>query len=468
MMKCTRTAWVRGIAHRWAASLALMLAGALAHAATAPAVRVDVQARQPVLVGQQVRIEVTVVAPNFFLSAPPFPALEVPGAIVTMPDERSIHGVEQDGGQTLATIQKNYVFTAQQPGDFTLPPVKIDFSYHGNDDKTQQASLTLPPTRISVQAPAGAAASGAGAAILPATRLVIHQSLDRDAGQLSAGDALVRTVEIQAAGTPAMLIPPPHFEAPRGVRMYAADPVLRDSNGEGGSFAGGRRIERVTYVFEDSGRYTLPEVRVQWLDPQTQKPATARAPAITVQVKSGEHAGQRIAPELPVGAAPAPPRQPVDWWRLATWLAVAVLLAALAWVARRQWPRWRQRRAELQAVHAESDAAMFEQALAACRAGDAPAAHRALLAWSQAHAQATPQAWAAQLDNAALSAQLESLQRHLYRGASAQSAGWAGESMAAALREAHRQWHAASQARAPGRTWGRPLGPLNPFQADGS
>lgn len=446
--------------------LALLLATAFAHAATAPAVRVDVQAKQPVLVGQQVQIEVTVSAPNFFLSAPPFPTLEVPGAIVTMPNDRSVHGVEQDGGQTLATIQKTYVFTAQQPGDFTLPPVKIDFSYHGNDDKTQQASLTLPQTRIAVQLPAGAAASGAGAAVMPATRLVVHQSLDRDATQLAAGDALVRTVEIQAADTPAMLIPPPHFEAPDGVRMYAADPVLRDTNGEGGSFAGGQRIERVTYVFENSGRYTLPAVELQWLDPQTQKPATARAPAVTVQVKSGAHAGERIAPELPVGAAAAAPSKPVDWMRLAIWLVAAAMLAVFALVLLRQWPRWRQQRAEMQATHAQSDAAMFERVVAACQAGDAPVAHRALLAWSQEHAQATPRTWAAALDDPGLAAQLELLQRHLYRRGSSTDAAWAGGPCAAALREAHRKWHAGSEAQAPGHSWGRPLGPLNPFSSE--
>jgi hypothetical protein len=243
--------------------------------------------------------------------------------------------------------------------------------------------------------------------------------------------------------------------------------VLRDSNGEGGSFAGGRRIERVTYVFEDSGRYTLPAVELQWLDPHTQKPATVRAPAVVVQVKSAAHAGERIAPELPVGAAAAAPHKPVDWLRLGIWLTVAVLLVALAWIVRRQWPRWRQRRDRIEATRAQSDAAMFEQVLAACRAGNAQAAHRALLAWSQEHAQATPQEWAALLDDARLAAQLDLMQRRLYRSSSSSTdAAWAGEPCGTALREAHRLWRVRSQAQAPGRIWGRPLGPLNPFESE--
>jgi len=445
-------------AARWLALLgAWLLAGAAL--AAGPAVRVQVQAQQPVLVGQQVQIEVTVAAPNFFLSAPPFPALEVPGAIVTLPDERSIHGVDQEGGQTVATIQRHYVFTAQQPGDFDLPPAKIDFSYQGDDGKPQQASLALPATRVTARLPAGASPAATGAAVMPTTRLAIRQSLDRDAGQLSAGDALVRTVEIEAANTPAMLIPPPHFEAPSQVRLYQADPVLRDSNGEGSSFAGGQRVERVTYVFEKPGRYTLPAVQVQWLDPQTQKPATAQAPALTVQVKAAAQAGEGIAPELPVGAAPASARKPVNWVRLGLWAAGFMLLLAGAWWVRSRWPQWRARQAGRQAVLAQSDAVMFDRVLAACRAGDAGGAHTALLAWSRAHARATPQGWAASLDDPAVGAQIELLGRHLYRGG--EQGAWSGGACATALKAGRQQWRARSGGQEHRARWGRSLGPLN-------
>ena len=440
---------------------ALLAAWLMAGAALAagPAVRVQVPLQQPVLVGQQVPIEVTVAAPNFFLSAPPFPVLDVQGAIVTLSDERSVHGVEQDGGQTIATIQRHYVFTAQQPGDFELPAAKIEFSYQGDDGKPQQASLALPATRITARLPAGASPAAAGAAVMPATRLSIRQSVDRDAGALSAGDALVRTVEIQAANTPAMLIPPPHFEAPDDVRRYQADRVLRDLNGEGGSSAGGQRVERVTYVFEKPGRYTLPAVQVQWLDPQTQKPATGQAPALTVQVKAGAHVADRIAPELPVGAAPAKPRKLMDWVRLGIWMAGFGLLLLLAWWGRRRWPRWRVARAERQAALAQSDAVMFERVLAACQAGDANAAHSALLAWSRAHAQSTPQAWAASLEDPATAMQVELLGRHLYR--SGAQDGWSGGACAQALKAGRQQWRRRSDGQERRAGWGRSLGPLN-------
>lgn len=452
-------------ARRLVLLLALVILWGAAHAA-GPEVRVLVQGRQPVLVGQQLSIDVTVVAPNFFLSAPPFPTLEVPGAVVTMPDERGIHGVDQVGGQTLASIQKTYVFTAQQPGDFTLPPVKIDFSYHGDDGQTKQASLVLPATRITAQLPAGASPAAAGGPVMPTAELAIHQTLDRDATALAAGDALVRTVQIQAPNTPAMLIPPPHFDAPADVRMYAADPVLSDSNGQGGSFAGGQRTERVTYVFERPGRYTLPAVELQWLDPRTQKPASVVAPAVAVQVKAaGAGAGERIAPELPVGAAQAPARKPVPWGMVAACLLVLLVVAVPAGWAYRCWPRWQASRTQARAARAVSDAVMFGRVLDACRAGDAKAAHAALLAWSRMHARSTPQAWAAGLKDAALETQIDALGRTLYRRAEEQAGRpWSGSACAAGLRGGHEQWvllQSSSSRR--GRRWGRALGALNPF-----
>lgn len=461
---------VTSMAGRWATWLGrlsmllglAMLAGVV-QAASGPSVRVQVLGKQPVLVGQQVEVEVTVSAPNFFLSAPPFPALVVPGAIVTMPNERGVHGVDTVDGQTLASIQKTYVFTAQQAGDFDLPPVKIEFSYQGDDNKPQQASLTLPATRISAQLPAGASAAAAGSPVMPATRLSIRQSLDRDPEQLGAGDALVRTVQIQAPNAPAMLIPPPHFEAPSGVRMYQADPVLRDADGQGDSFAGGVRIEQVSYVFEKAGRYTLPAVEIQWLDPQTQKPVTVQAPAVKVQVKAGADAGERIAPELPVGAAQAAPRRPIDWMAVALWAAGVAVLAALAlWVGSR-WPRWQHDQIQRRLAHAGSDRAMFDAVLSACQDGNARAAHAALLAWSRTHALGTPQAWAASLGDAAAARQIEQLGRQLYRKADAQAGpAWSGTDCAAALRAAHQQWLLRSSAGAQRHRWGRALGPLNP------
>lgn len=329
---------------RWLAVMLLILSG-VAHAA-APTVRVRVLGPQPVVAGQSVQIEVTILAPNFFLSAPAFPALQVPGAVVTMPDERGVNATETIDGASYAGIRKTYVFTPQTAGDFTLPTPEIHFRWSGDDGKPQDATVTLPPTTIHAggqrnASQASAVQASGPAPLLPASPIHIRQTFDqaisgKDA-HLRAGDALVRTITIFAPGTPAMMIEPPQLAAPRGVRQFRADPQLQDgvaaAGDEPAGATGGRRVETVTYVFEGSGHYTLPAVSVAWYDPATGKRAQSSAPAVTIDVA-------RAAPGL--GLAPtggAPMRLP-GWldWRMATLLAgVALTAGYAAWRWRRGW-----------------------------------------------------------------------------------------------------------------------------------
>ncbi|WP_454710684.1 BatD family protein [Cupriavidus nantongensis] len=433
----------------------------LARAAAEPIVRVEVGARQPVQVGQQVGIDVTILAPNYFLSAPAFPALEVPGAVVTLPDARAVNSTETIGGVLYAGIRKTYAFTAEQDGDFRLPAATIRFTYAGDDGAPREGSVTLPVTTI--RAGAGGAVStaaggSAGRRLLPVARLTITQTLDHDPDhgvvRLHAGDALVRTVTTFAPQTQAMMIAPPHAAAPRGVRMFRADARLsdqaRDAPGPGGT-----RVDTLTYVFERPGTYTLPAVTVDWRDPATRQPATSEAPLVKVEVAAARTAGS-LAPGGSAGALPGEGGLP---WRTLLWGAGA-LLAATVVVAlwRRLRPRLarlRQRRAERRRARAESADARLAATLQACRAGDAAAASQALGRWTGTAHGTTPAAWAEAVGDAGLSAAVASLQRHLY-GPTPPSAAWDGNPLAQALA---RHARAAPQRR---RHAGPALPPLNP------
>jgi len=112
----------------WLASLALWLASALALAAD-PIVRVNVAAQRPVLPGQQIRIDVTVLAPNFFLSAPVFPTLQLPRRDRHHAGRpRPGHGRDHRRRELRPGIGKSYLFAAEQGGDFQLPQVSIAFT----------------------------------------------------------------------------------------------------------------------------------------------------------------------------------------------------------------------------------------------------------------------------------------------------------------------------------------------------
>nr|WP_315594420.1 BatD family protein [uncultured Cupriavidus sp.] len=304
--------------------------------AAEPTIRIKVIGQQPVVAGQSLQIEVTILAPNFFLSAPAFPSLQVPGAVVTMPDERAANSTESIDGVSYAGISKTYSFTPQTAGDFTLPSPEIRFTYAGDDGKPREASVTLPATTIHAGGQQGAPAQASNVpSTLPAAPIHITQQFDqplsgKDA-HLRAGDALVRTITIFAPGTPAMMIEPPTLAATRGVKEFHADPQLRDgvaaTGDEPAGTSGGRRVETITYVFEGSGRFTLPAASVAWYDPASGKRAQSSAPAVTVEVS-------RAAPGIglaPTGGAPFSWPDWLDWRLMAGLAALAVVLGYAAW-----------------------------------------------------------------------------------------------------------------------------------------
>lgn len=429
--------WLRRLAPLVILLMAALLLPLLARAAE-PIVRVEVGAKQPVLVGQQISIDVTILAPNFFMSAPAFPVLQVPGAVVTMPDQRALNSTETIDGVGYAGIRKTYAFTAEQDGDFELPTATVRFTYAGDDGAPREGSVTFPPTRIRAGA-GGAVKAGAGTGrpLLPVARLTVTQALDHasDEGtvRLRAGDALVRTVTTFAPQTQAMMIHPPHAAAPRGVRVFSADARLSD-HAQDAPGPGGTRVDAITYVFERTGTYTLPAVTVDWVDPATRKPAKSEAPAIRVVVAPAR-AGSALAPGGPsAGALPGEGGLP---WRTLLWGAVglvAVLAAGLSWWRMRPaLARLRQRLAERKRARAEGADAQLEATLQACQAGSAAAASQALGAWTRAAHGTTPAVWAESVGDAALADAVTDLQRHLY-GAMPAQAAWNGTPLAQGLR----------------------------------
>jgi BatD DUF11 like domain len=196
----------------WLATLLLVMS--LAPAAAQPRVRVEIDAKDPVLVGQQVRVNVTVLAPNFFLSPPQFPTFDIPGAIVTLLDENALNNTETINGDIYAGIRRTYAITPRRPGTFTLPPARITFRYAAEPGKPGvDAAVALPPQTFTARPAAGAPATATPALV---AKVVVTQTLDGDPRAMKVGDALTRTLETFAPNTQAMMIPPLTFQAPEG------------------------------------------------------------------------------------------------------------------------------------------------------------------------------------------------------------------------------------------------------------
>ncbi|WP_457813293.1 BatD family protein [Sinorhizobium meliloti] len=115
--------------YRLIAALFCWIAAAGPALSADPLARASLQSKGTLYAGQQILIDVDVLVPNYFLQPPQFPAIDLPGAIVTLDDGRALNLNETIDGTAYSGIRRTYIVTPQSPGDFTLPPAVITFGY---------------------------------------------------------------------------------------------------------------------------------------------------------------------------------------------------------------------------------------------------------------------------------------------------------------------------------------------------
>lgn len=357
----------------WFLAMSLSLAGA--SMAADPFARATVATKGTIYAGQQVEVDVDVLVPNYFLSPPQFPLFDIPGAVVTMPDDRGMNLNETVNGEDFSGIRKTYVIVPQEAGDYPLPAAEIPFGYAAVPGQMSQGKVTIPPLTITVAAvPAGTG----GAPGVTAGELTITQTFDRDLSGLHVGDALVRTLTIRATGLAPMMIPVPAFKAPEDVQVYLHDPALSEERTARGDITAGLRKDTATYVFAKAGTVSLPAIALQWFNPASGKMETAEAEGAKITIVAAPAADTALAP-------PAQPAEekPFDWlwWVSAagTILALALLLQAAA----NLFGRLESWLTATLARRAQSEATSFRRVINACRDHDGQRLEAALDGWSR-------------------------------------------------------------------------------------
>jgi hypothetical protein len=397
-------------------SLVALLVATTADAAE-PLVRVVMPAGKPYLAGQQINVEVQVLVPNFFMSPLQFPTLDIPGAVVTLSDDREMNFNETIDGETYSGIRKSYLIVPEQAGIFTLPSAQLTFSYAAVPGQATQVSVPIPRQTFRVTLPQGAMGPNGP---LPLVPLEITESWDRSPGGLKVGDTLTRTINIFAKGMQPMMIAPPRLNTPDGVKAYPHDPVLSNERTNGKDFAGGRRIDRVTYEFTRPGDYVFSAVTVDWYNVAAGKAEVTRAPELKISVAALATAAPAIAPEA------SAPEEPKSWLRTVDWtfwlprgLAAILTVLALAFVGARYLPRMLASIAARRRAHEKSEPTSFQRLRAACRTEDPMAIYRALAAWAQTAGVKSVSAWARDFGGSKLAAGIDRLNSELFSGRSA-------------------------------------------------
>ena len=293
---------------------------------------------------QQTRLVVELRTSTWFTEAPRYPEIHLNGAVAILPGGFATNYTEREAGVTFAVQRRIYLIYPQRVGTLAVPPIGVRFGTNVDGRSSDLLTLQTEPLQINVVMPQKA---GGISQLVTTPQLRVTDRYDRDLEELETGDAITRTVTITASDSLALLLPDLKFDAPSGVTVYAAQPVLQDSTNRG-RFSG-ERTESVTYVLEKAGDYNLPAIEIHWWNPESERLVTESLDSVEFAVVAGTAAAE------PDGQQPAA-AEARDWSKLQAglgWLkehmiSVTLLLAAgyaLGVAIRRYLPAYlRQRR----------------------------------------------------------------------------------------------------------------------------
>lgn len=226
-----------------------------------------------------------------------------------------------------------YAIFPQKSGRLLIEPPALHALRYANTP--QSVALTADPITLDVQSlPQGIARKQ----WLPTKLLRLREKYDQSATELGEGATIVRTIELQAQGLVAQLLP--EIAVPQGsdLRAYRGQ-AKQDNRIEQGELWGRSRI-KITYVFARPGQITLPAIRLPWFNLKTQQTEVAELPAKVYTIRPAAPSSQP-QPKLPqkvlqrpAAANQALPNPPQRSWvfepRMLAWLALVITVLGLA------------------------------------------------------------------------------------------------------------------------------------------
>ena len=263
--------------------LLLLLVTAVPADAQAPDARVETSVKgDSFLVGQRVPIYVKLLTTTTFAGAAVFDLPSLPGALLMKVQDRPLLGSETDRGTSYISQTHELALFAQRPGVLTLPAFTVRFaSTDANGGPAPDHRLQTQPVIITAALPKGA--QGA-APFLVGGDVSLTEQWQPQIEELNPGDAVTRTVTLQAVDVPAMMLPSLTEGAIPSLRVYPRPPELVDQQ-ERGAFTG-RRTERVTYVAGSPGPVTVPPIDVHWWNADTGEAEVVELPGRTFTINA--------------------------------------------------------------------------------------------------------------------------------------------------------------------------------------
>lgn len=292
---------------------------------------------------------------------------------------------------------------------------------------------------------------------LPAKQVKLTEQYENTSQTIEQGSTLTRTATIEGVALPAQLLPTLHFDETDAFSVYPEKGKERNRVNQG-QLVGSSEI-KVTYLFNKTGKITIPELKLSWFNTETGKEEVAVLPPRSMEITpSATGTTNKTQPQQISKNDMTNQTQNVTESSLPNqnnWAWIVALIFGVAWIATMGLWAWQRRLSSLGKGRYKTALTELDKA---CAAGDPIKARDALLKWGALHWPDAPLLNLTDLTKLVrdvhLKKQLHLLSQALYRNEG--KTMWRGD-------ELLRSVHAIKRSKSGVKRKSNSLPPINPF-----
>jgi len=316
------------------------------------------------VIGQRVLLRIDVLGKSGWAQIRDFPGFELQGAFIMRTETQGTRLQEVIDGDSYTGQRYEFSVFAQRAGLLKLSPQAVEVSVRtfGIEAGVTPQRVTLPECSLNSIAPPGAEGIRD---LISTSELRVSQSWEPEVQNLEVGDVIKRTIEFEAKDVPGMAFPPLQYPPIDGIEIYPQEPTIQDSVERGA--LNGKRVETVSYVFEEEGTVYLPDFEVAWWQLDKEELITIKVSGFEVTILPPKALDQKIGE----GSFPGNAQSKIV-------IILPVLILFLLFLIRKRlsglYDLWIRKRSE-------SEAAYFRRIIQATRQNDPMRTLRETMLW---------------------------------------------------------------------------------------
>ncbi|MFM2583068.1 BatD family protein [Vibrio campbellii] len=233
-------------------------------------------------VNEQVILYIEVATPRWFTGGTRIGSVEIPNVIAKQRNQLATNYTERKGGQTWSRQRWEITLYPQASGQFVIPPVAVGVQVSAPDGSKVAGTLYTQPIKFEASIPSGLLSDDS--AWFTATKVSVDQKWTTSNDELKVGDAITRTITINAQDSLSVLLPDLLSNDSTASYQAYPQPNRLDDKQTRGDYQSSR-IEESVYVIQQGGEFTLPEHKFQWWNSKSKELETVVIEGKTFKAK---------------------------------------------------------------------------------------------------------------------------------------------------------------------------------------